>query len=162
MSMVSLSPFSFLEKRPSWKINIALTTPKDLLCRDCHVLRTEMGWGATLKLLSSNPLAYGLVGATVDLGSGLGRFYRFGPTVEVGVLANPWKFYKLRLRSLTYFDLFQTDRPPAFETLEFSQSISWLPHWEVRLLGQTTRGWGPANYLLPIYYEGKLSLNYYL
>jgi hypothetical protein len=128
---------------------------------DCTVFHSEMAWGATLKLLSPKILLTGLAGAYLDLGGGLDTFFRLGPTVELGILANPWSPYKLRLRSLTSFDVFQSARPPAFETLEFSQSLSWLPHWEVRLTGLATSAFGASTYIPLIYQEGKLSLNYY-
>ncbi len=161
VGMVSIPPFSFLEKRLSWKIDVELSTPKDLLCTDCHVLHTEMGAGATLNLFSPKSLIYGLGGAYVDFGSGLGRFYRLGPGFEVGILANPWAPYKIRLRSLTSLDVFQSERPLTFETIEVSQSLSWIPHWEMRLNGIGTSSLGTHINQAPIYYEGKLSLNYY-
>ncbi len=161
VSMTSLSPFSFLEKRASWKVDIKIETPKDLACTNCHVFHSEMGWGATLNLFSPKSLLYGLIGGYLDVGAGLGSFYRFGPSAELGVLTNPFKPYKLRLRVLAYSDIFQPDRPPAFGTLELSQSLSFLPHWEVRLAALSVQGLGSLNYRFSSYSEGKISVNYY-
>ncbi len=161
VGMYALPPWNSFEKRISWKVNVEVATPKDLFCTDCHVLRSEMGWGTTLNLLSPKNIAYALGGAYVDIGSGLGRLYRWGPDFDVGVLSNPWDPYKIRLRSRTYFDIFQSDRPLLFETLELDQSYSWLPHWEVRVHGNGTQGLSNPDKKAPIYYEGKLSLNYY-
>lgn len=161
VGMTSIFPLGSLEKRWSWKVDAGIEAPKDLACGGCHVAHAEMGWGASVNLLSESQVAYLLGGAYFELGSGLERPGRLGPAIEAGLLFNPWQSYKLRLRSKTYADAFQPYRPPVFGTVGLDQSLAFSAHWEVRLEARQVFTLGAQELSPPAFYDGKLSVQYY-
>jgi hypothetical protein len=163
-SLTSLSALSLFETRFSWKVRMEIQSPKDLLNPNAHVLHAETEWGGAVNIGSEKSIAYGLLGGYLDIGSGLGRFFRFGPAFELGFLTNPWDWLKIALRSTTYGDLLQARpyRSLGFEVLELSQAFSWLPRFDLRLIALTILpiGFGPES-SDHSYEEGKISLSYF-
>jgi hypothetical protein len=162
MEMFSVRPLDYFEKRWSWKVDIEVEQPKDLACANCYLGHAEIAWGPTFRLFSPQWLFYTVLGPYFEAGGGLSdRPVRYGPGGEAGILANPWQPYKLRLRALSYGDIFQPYRAPIFGELGFDQAISWSAHWESRLEARQVFTAGASDKNLPSYYDAKVSLQYY-
>lgn len=151
LSVLSLFPFSALEKKPSWGMSLDYHSPKDYGCLLCHTLRGRGQVGIAGNPISPDVLFYGLALFNAETGESLHRGYRFGPGGEVAALANPVGSYKLHLSYQLVSDLFQEDRSPFFYVLGLDQSLSLGQFWEIRGGYSLERG----------YDEAKLSIQYY-
>jgi hypothetical protein len=140
----SLIASNILEDPTSWKVDVAVKTLVDVPCAFCRVLHVEGGLGKTLSLFKEQSLFYALAVGFLEAGNALKGFLRGGPGVDLGVLFQVGTTYKIGLRSLTLFDLFQPYRPLAFATLNFTQAFSMHPNWDLRLEVQSIFHLGAA------------------
>lgn len=131
-AMTNIFPFSFLEKRSSWKGNVELFRPRDQPCDECMAVRAEGSWGGALELGGGDLVAYSLVGGYFDLGSIGQDAARVGPSLETGVLVRPLDFWKLRIKSTLYGDFLSKARAPVFGVFSAEQSFSFSKHWDLR------------------------------
>jgi hypothetical protein len=142
-------------------VDAEVYSPKDLTCTGCYLAHAEMQWGLSKSLFSQSNVIYALGGGYFDLGAGLVRAGRFGPAVEAGLMLNPWQPFKLRFKANANGDLFQPYREPIFGTFGLDQSYAWSAHWESRLEGRHVFTAGASDKSVPVYYDAKLSLQYY-
>lgn len=152
LHITSLFPLGFIEKRPSWKLQVGYVSARDLLSENTGVFRLESGLGATVELWNEKNIIYFLVLGHLETGSPLARGYRVGPRFQLATLLNPSENYKTRLSGTVSWDLFQNDRPDHYFHWDWEHALSLSQSWEVRM---TLGVWQAA------YQEAKISANYY-
>lgn len=157
ITITSLFPMNFLEKRLSWKLAFDYRTVRDFGCADCHVLHFDAGAGATLPVFGERNVAYAMFDLQTEYGTSLARDFRLIPNLEAAMLLNPFDRYKLLVRGTANYEWPKTlsafrDRA-AFYGASLIQSFALSESWEIRLAGEGT--W-PARYR-----EGKLTANFY-
>ena len=159
LHITSLFPLGFIEKRPSWKLQVGYVSARDLPSETTGLFRLESGLGATVELWNEKNVIYFLVLGHLEAGSPLDKGYRGGPRFQLATLLNPSENYKTRLSGTVSWDLFQSNRPDHYFQWDWEHALSLSQSWELRAtLGvwQTAsqKFWGG-------YQEAKFSANYY-
>jgi hypothetical protein len=158
-SITSLFPWTFLDKKLSWKIQLDYYSPKDFGDLTSHALRFEGGGGITFHVFSPQTVFYILALGDVEAGSIFLPMYRLMPKLQFAILTNPIDTYKARIAIATVTEPFQSERQKMFYELNFDQSLSLSPSWEVRFLVDLFMN--TSNATFTPYREMKLALHYY-
>lgn len=122
LSVTSLYPWSLIDRRWSWRVNLGLLTARDYGCDSCLHPQLSGGFGGTLGLLGGRALAYFLATAHLELHHRLRRGYRYGPGFEVGALTNFHERYKLLVAAGADFNV--EDKGHNYLRLDHSWSFS--------------------------------------
>ncbi|MCB0422438.1 MAG: DUF4105 domain-containing protein [Bdellovibrionales bacterium] len=122
VSVTSLFPLSFVEKRFSWKFLFDYYRPKDFQTVQ-NSLRLITGSGGTLSFFDGKQLMYLMVLARMESFYQFYRGYRLGPQVEMGILWNPWKEFKSSLAFSRFFNI--DPNPLGHHVEQFSWDNSW-------------------------------------
>jgi hypothetical protein len=132
LSITSLFPISFLERRLSWRVQAAYVSPKDLDCQYCHLAHLEGGIGAAVEPGTSKAVLSAMLLGQLEAGGALARGFRWGPKAELAALANPFVDYKVRGAAALIFDAGQADRQQFYSSLLLEQSYSARTDFELR------------------------------
>lgn len=159
LHITSLFPLSFIEKRASWKLQLAYQNPRALSCLDCKSILLRGGPGATVEFGEGRHVLYGLLLGHFEAGGPYSRGYRLGPELELAAVFNPFENYKSRLAVNFLASLFQ-NKALLFNTqLNWEHALSLSQSWEFRFK------WGvflnESERLENAYQETKFSVNYY-
>jgi hypothetical protein len=156
--IVSLTPYSRLDFNPSWKVSIAIESPKDTGCLDCRRFVWEAGIGLAADFLSEENILYSLLVLHTEFDDQLARRYKILPTSENGLiftLTDNWKVGML----MSYAKDIGADR--NFDNVYrfgMKQSYSFSRNLELRQSFQ----WNATNLSVrPNYAEARLDLSYY-
>ncbi|NBX93885.1 MAG: DUF4105 domain-containing protein [Proteobacteria bacterium] len=159
LHITSLFPLSFIEKRPSWKVQLGYLRARDLNLDRSGVFRIETGLGASIGFLGERNVLYFLALGYIDGSTHFIRGFRLGPKLQLASILNPFENYKTRLSSTLMWDLFQSDRPGQMFQWDWEHALSLNQSWEARL---SMGVWHAASEsFFSGFQEAKLSLNYY-
>lgn len=143
LSITSLFPISFLERRHSWRIQAAYISPKDLNCQYCHLAHLEGGIGAAVEPGTPKAVLSAMLLGQLEAGSALARGFRWGPKAELAALANPLVDYKIRGSAALIFDAGQANRQSFYSSVLVEQSYSARTDLELR--GTLEHVFSPSN-----------------
>lgn len=159
LHITSLFPLNFIEKRPSWKLQVAYGNAKDTSCIACKNLLVRGGLGVSANIFNPHTIAYALLLARAEVGSVLNRGYRIGPETQFAIILNPIDDYKTRVGVGLSLDLVQMGTSSWLYQAEWEHALSLSQSWEIRAAIDI---WGNASQQINnTYQEGKLSLNFY-
>lgn len=159
ISITSLFPLTFLEKRFSWKLVAEYYTPKDFGMHSSHAIHLESGGGGAVHLFSQRAIAYLLLTGNIEGGSVFNKGYRLGPKLQLATIFNPVDFYKIRFGGNVMADLWQSDRQSLFYELNLDQSLSLSQSFDIRFQLSHFLNSEPQSFRP--YQEGKFTLNAY-
>lgn len=159
-AITSLSPWNFIDRRISWRLQLDYFSPKDFGCDTCHALHFETGAGIALEALTPDILVYGLLLADLQAGSSIAQGVRFGPKLRLATLMNPFGEYKLHAHVQLASDLFQSSLRKLRTEIGLDQAYGLSRHWDIRLnASEILRSAGA--HAAGAYREVKLNLNHY-
>jgi len=132
-SVVSLTPWTPMEKPISWKVLAGYLSPKDVGCFYCKVGHFEAGAGLSVYLdSSSHALFYGLLKLQAEVGSGLPRNFRLNQGGEAGLLWNPIPALKTELSGQVFTDFLSSLEEKLYAQFRFQISHSLGRRWDLR------------------------------
>jgi hypothetical protein len=132
LSTTSLHPLSRLDQKLSFRFASGVRTFRDYGCLDCVHGYFDAGAGGSFSLGSDKNLLFVLFGGQFEPARTLPRGYRYGPNIELGVVANPWENYKLSFKARQQWDLEQSVRASSVLSVMADQSFAIQRNWEVR------------------------------
>ena len=132
-SIVSLTPWTSMEKPISWKFKAGYFGVKDVGCFHCHAGLFEVGAGMSTFLdPSSKSLFFALLKLKAEAGGGLPTKFRFNQGAEAGFLFNPWAPFKLELAGQIYTDLLRDIDEKTHVQLRAQVAHSLGTRWDLR------------------------------
>lgn len=143
VSVTSLFPLTFVEKRFSWKFLWDYYRPRDFATQQ-NSLRLMTGSGGTLSFLDGQALVYGLTLIRMESFYQFYRGYRLGPQVEVGALWNPWTEFKSHVSFARFFNWEPDSDLHDIERFSWQSSWAFSRNREVRLGYEQEYGLGPS------------------
>ncbi len=132
VSVVSLFPSRWGDRRPSWRFRVAGENPIDRPCRSCVVGTFEGGGGFTGEWWRDRGIAFAMIAVDFEAGGAFESKMRLSPKLEVGVVTTLMPRLKLRLTSATLWDLFQDTRERFATVPEFGLSWNMAQDFELR------------------------------
>lgn len=130
-SIVSLSPWTSMEKPLSWKFQAGYYGLKDEGCYPCHAGRFEGGAGLSTELLPGT-LFFALGKLKAETGGGIPGDFRFRQGLETGLLWSPFSAWKWELAGEVYTDFFRSVDEKTKAQLRARTSFAFGPSWELR------------------------------
>ncbi len=146
LSTTSLFPLSRVDKKKSWKVDVAFSRERGLECENCLLPHLEAGFGGTLG--GPKYRFYTLGVGRAELSPNLHNGYRLRPGIESGWIWNPKENYKSSLHAEILWNVAATAEERVYEfawenalslsrnnelrlisTLTYTDSVS-LPNWE--------------------------------
>lgn len=131
LAITSLPPWTKLDRRHSWKLQLGMVTARDYGCETCRHVRGEVGAGLAVAM-GQKSVAYVLPQARLDLYHRLQRGYRIGPGVEAGFLSAVGENYRLRLAATEQWHIFQDQHTDRFSQVRFDHAYSLSRNLELR------------------------------
>lgn len=159
LHITSLFPLSFIEKRASWKLQVAYSNPRQQSCLDCKSFLVRGGPGATVEFGNGKHVFYGLLLGHFEAASLYSRGLRLGPELELAAVLNPFENYKTRIGFSVMASLIETKGTLFNYRVDWEHALSISQSWDFRLK------WGgvvnESERLEEAYQETKFSVNYY-
>lgn len=132
LATTSLHPFSFIDKRYSWKFESGIERVRDYGCESCRHWYLAGGLGASIPLKSDRNLFYFMGVFRSEFSARLKEGYRLLPGAEGGFLLNPLSWCKFRVRAESFWDLHAVARPARLTRVGFDQAYFLERNFELR------------------------------
>ncbi len=131
-SLVSLSPWTALEKGLSWRFSVSDAVARDLKCEQCHLWNFNSGAGFSLYPFTTEAVFYSMLLLQVEAGAGLARSVRYGPKLNLGLLMAPFPKNKVQIEANRFFDVWQNERQKYFTLWQLKHAYAFNKHWDLR------------------------------
>ena len=159
LHITSLFPLSFIEKRPSWKLQLGYGAIKDADCLGCRSFQIKGGLGFAFSLMNEKQVLYGLLLARAEKANHFERGFRIGPEAQLATLFTIGEDLKMRFAASSLWDAFSIEASQFLYQADWEAALSLSQSWEIRL--GLSAWWNAARQSSRMNQEGKLTLNYY-
>lgn len=133
IDVVSLTPYTSFDPRFSWKIGVHYEQIHDLECDDCYKYDSDIGFGGSFYLGTTNAVFNILSGVFSEISEHFESSHRLGPFIECSIIGNLSKTYMFQIKQTVRANGLENFPKDYYLISSVGQSVTLGANWDVRL-----------------------------